>query len=450
MPDVTEVPKDIDTEAALLAAIIADGAALYDVLDTVQPNDFWLIRHQWVYEAMLSLHRRGEGIDYVTVVSELGKVGRLEEIGGAAWVTGLLNQTPSIPLFAGTYGRIIRAAAVRRRLITAASAIAKLAYDGEKDVQMVVDEAQAALAAATDGREESDLGTAAQIVSRVYDDVERRRIEDVSGIPTGFADLDRELGGLQPSDLTIIAGRPGMGKTAWLLTVARNAARKGKKVLVVSLEMSQGQNIQRLIAMESKVATEKQRRGALTDDEFSAFTHGVEAVSRLPLWVLDAPGMTPDTLRARVKRLHAEHKLDLIIVDYLQLMTSGGRKDGNRVQEVSDISRGLKQLARELDVPVIAAAQLSRAVEARADKRPMLSDLRESGSIEQDADVVLMLYRDDYYNPNSDRKRQADVIIAKHRNGPTGTVSLYFDRALTQFHDLKRVEMTSRTHRGGE
>ena len=181
MPDVTEVPKDIDTEAALLAAIIADGAALYDVLDTVQPNDFWLTRHQWVYEAMLSLHRRGEGIDYVTVVSELGKVGRLEEIGGAAWVTGLLNQTPSIPLFAGTYGRIIRAAAVRRRLITAASAIAKLAYDGEKDVQMVVDEAQAALAAATDGREESDLGTAAQIVSRVYDDVERRRLEDVSG-----------------------------------------------------------------------------------------------------------------------------------------------------------------------------------------------------------------------------------------------------------------------------
>lgn len=449
MPNVPEVPKSLDAEASLLGAIILDSAALYDVLDVVQPGDFWLVRHQWVYEAMLSLHRRGEAIDYVTVVAELGKAGRLEEVGGAAFVTGLLTRTP-FSGYAGTYGRIVRAASVRRRLITAAGDIAKLAYDGDKDLETVVGEAQAALAGATGEQKQSDLSAAAQIVSRVFDDVERRRAQGTSGIPTGFVDLDRDMGGLQPSDLTIIAGRPGMGKTAWLLTVARNAARKGKKVLVVSLEMSQGQNIQRLIAMESKVATEKQRRGALTDDEFSAFTHGVEAVLRLPLWVLDAPGMTPDTLRARVKRLHAEHKLDLIIVDYLQLMTSGGRKDGNRVQEVSDISRGLKQLARELDVPVIAAAQLSRAVEARADKRPMLSDLRESGSIEQDADVVLMLYRDDYYNPNSDRKRQADVIIAKHRNGPTGTVSLYFDRALTQFHDLKRVEMTSRTHRGGE
>jgi replicative DNA helicase len=438
MPDVTEVPKDIDTEAALLAAIIADGAALYDVLDTVQPNDFWLTRHQWVYEAMLSLHRRGEGIDYVTVVSELGKVGRLEEIGGAAWVTGLLNQTPSIPLFAGTYGRIIRAAAVRRRLITAASAIAKLAYDGEKDVQMVVDEAQAALAAATDGREESDLGTAAQIVSRVYDDVERRRIEDVSGIPTGFADLDRELGGLQAGDLLLVAGRPGMGKTALQLTIAYNAARRGKRVLVVSLEMSASQNMQRLIAMESKVPTEKQRRGALSDDDFSAFTRGVGAISRLPIWVLDSPGLTPEALRARVKRLHAEHKLDLVMVDYLQLMTAT-RKDSNRVQEVSDISRAMKQLARELDVPVLAAAQLSRAVEQRQDKRPTLSDLRDSGALEQDADVVLFIYRDDYYNPNTDKKNQADIIIAKHRNGPTGMVSLHFSRELTRFSNLKRM-----------
>lgn len=431
-------PHSLEAEEATIGAALLEPSSIPVLVEFLDPDDFFIIRNGWAWDAIRTLWRRGDAVDYLTVVETLRERGQLEEFGGAAYLTWLINQTPS-SIYAETYGRIVRAAAVRRRMITAANTIAKLAYSTESDLTETIAAAQAALAEATGMRQESDLSTAAQIVSSVFDDVERRRIQGVSGIPTGFKDLDRDMGGLQPSDLIIVAGRPGMGKTAWLLTVARRVASAGKKVLIVSLEMSAGQNIQRLIAMQSKVSTERQRCGRLTDDEFSAFTAAAGEVSKLPLWVLDAPGMTPDTLRARVKRVHAEHGLDLVMVDYLQLMTSSGRKDGNRVQEVSDISRGLKQLARELDLPVIAAAQLSRAVEQRAEKRPVLADLRESGALEQDADVVLMLYRDDYYNPQSDLKNQCDVIIAKHRNGPVGTVPLYFNRELTLFADLKRT-----------
>jgi len=440
------VPHSVETEEALLGTIIIDSAALLDVLPFLEPADFFIVRNQWVYDAMLAIHRRGGVIDYVSVVAELKEQGRLEEVGGASYLTGLINRVPALSalLSCETYGQIVHRAALRRRLLNAASEVARLAYDHNQDVNAVLDESEALIAQVRGGRADSGVKSMKELSAELFDDVEARQAEakaggkGLSGLPTGFRDLDRTMGGMQRSDLIILAGRTGMGKTGFALTVTKNVAQAGARVLVFTLEMSGMQLVARLNSMMSRVPTQKMRNGTLSEAEFKQFVDVIDLESRWPISIDDTPNITPEQLRAKAMRKYQEDGLDLIVVDYLQLMIAGGRRE-NRVQEVSEISRSLKVLAREINVPVLALAQLNRGVEYRQDKRPMLADLRESGSIEQDADIVLMLYRDEVYNENTAHVNQADVIIAKHRHGPTGTVPLFFRKETTEFANIKRM-----------
>jgi replicative DNA helicase len=387
-------------------------------------------------------------IDYLTVTEDLDQQGQLSEIGGPAYITALINNVPS-SLHSEAYGRIVEDAAVRRRMIEAANDIVKLAYDEETALDSVMGDAEKAIFGVSEHRMTRDLAPIKQVLSEYYDRVGElaARDEDVRGVPTGFVDLDKLLGGLQPSDLLIIAGRPGMGKTGFALTIAKTAAQIHKKhVAIFSLEMANEQLVQRLIAQETGIDSQRLRTGKLEESEWPIFTHAVEVMGDTKIFLDDTPGITPLQLRTKCRRLHLEFRLDLIIVDYLQLMTGDGRRGENRVQEVSHISRQLKILARELNVPVLAAAQLSRAVEQRSDKRPVLSDLRESGSLEQDADIVMFIYRQEMYEDDPSKENVAEIIIAKHRNGPIGSVQLIFrknlakfENALTRHLDLSQV-----------
>ena len=341
------------------------------------------------------------------------------------------------------YGRIVERTALRRRLLSAASDIAQLAYEEADDIDQTIDSAEQALFGVSQRRVSRDMLPISEAIRNYFDHIEylyEHRGEPL-GIPTGFIDLDKMLGGLQRSDLIIIAARPGVGKTSLMLNMALNAARKfHQRVAIFSLEMSNEQIVQRLVSGETGIDSQRLRLGDLRDDEWGLFVQATNALSeRRRPFGRHAQHQRAAGLRTKARRLHAEFGLDLIIIDYLQLMTGENNRSENRVQEISYLSRSLKALARELNVPVLVASQLSRAVEQRSDKRPVLSDLRESGSIEQDADIVMFIYRDDVYDESSERKNVAELIIAKHRNGPTGTVELYFQRNLTQFRNaLKR------------
>lgn len=431
-------PHSVEAEEAVLGSILLDKGALYDVVTFLQPGDFFLVKNEWVYAAILALHKRGEHIDYLTVIEELRNAGRLDELGGAAYITYLINNTPT-SLYADTYGRIVERAAVRRRLQRAASEIALLAQSENQPVDVALDMASALLANVSQVRQLRDLQTARDLLPSVFDRVEAARETGSTGILTGFADIDRRLGGgLQKSDLVLLAARPGMGKTSWMLCAAMNGMRaQAARPLIFSMEMTAEQLIRRWIAADSGVSTDKMRSGRMTDAEFSAFTTAWAALDGLPFVIDDTSGLTPEQFEAKVARAVAEHGVNVVMVDYLGLMNVPGRSE-NRTQEISLISRTLKNVARRFDVPVLAASQLNRAVESRQDKRPMLADLRDSGSLEQDADAVLFIYRDDYYNEASDRANQADIICAKQRNGPTGTDTLYFRKDTTQFSNLTR------------
>ncbi|MBP8974362.1 MAG: replicative DNA helicase [Anaerolineae bacterium] len=433
-------PHSIEAEEAVLGSILINPDALYDVASFLQSEDFFIVRNGWVWEAITRLHERREQIDYLTVVEELRQQNRLEEIGGAAYITYLINHTPS-SIYAETYGRIVERAALRRRMLAAAGTIARLAQQEDSDITGLIDQSEATLFAVTERRLRQELVPIRTAVAEYYDRIEQlynQQVESI-GVPTGFTDLDDLLGGLQKSDLVIVAGRPGMGKTSWLLSAAHNAALTGARVAIFSMEMSNEQIVQRLISSETGINTHKLRLGQLKDREWALFVEAVGRLSKLNVFLDDTPALTPLQMRAKCRRLYSEHGLDLILVDYLQLMNAGVGFSDNRVQEISFISRNLKHIAREMNVPVVAAAQLSRAVEQRQDKHPQLSDLRESGSIEQDADVVMFIYREDVYNENTERKNQADIIVAKHRNGPTGSVALFFRKELTQFANLSKT-----------
>jgi replicative DNA helicase len=335
-------------------------------------------------------------------------------------------------LHAVAYAHIIEQTAVRRRMLEAANQVARLAYQEDTALEMAIDESEKAIFSVSDRLLAHDVKPFSQVLADLYDQVELRSQQDgMFGVPTGFIDLDRILQGLQPSDLVIAAGRPGMGKTSLLLSIVKHAAQAQKKhIAVFTLEMSSEQLAQRLVAQETGIDTQRMRSGKLEDDEWPLFTHAIEVLGDVRLFLDNTPAITPLQMRSKCRKLHMEYGLDLVVVDYLQLMSGGGRFE-NRVQEVSFISRQLKVLARELNLPVLAAAQLSRAVEQRADKHPVLSDLRESGSIEMDADVVMFLYRPE----DGDLSNQVEVIVAKHRNGPTGTVQLAFRQSLTKFEN---------------
>lgn len=436
------VPHSLEAEEAVLGSVLINPEALFEVASFLQADDFFIVKNAWVWEAMLRLQARNEEIDYVTVVEELRHQDRLEEIGGAAYVTYLLNNTPS-SIYAETYARIVERAAIRRRMLSAASEIAQLAHEESVDINEVIDRAESSLFAVTERRLRKELVPINIAISDYFDRIEHlyEQHGDALGVPTGFTDLDHLLGGMQKSDLIIVAGRPGMGKTSWLLSAALNAARARARVAIFSMEMSNEQIVQRLVSSETGINTHHLRLGQLDEREWALFVEATGKLSGLQVFLDDTPALTPLQMRSKCRRIYSEFGLDLIMVDYLQLMVSGAGFSENRVQEISFISRNLKQIARELNVPVLAAAQLSRAVEQRQDKRPQLSDLRESGSIEQDADVVLFLYRDEVYNENTERPNQADVIVAKHRNGPTGSTTLYFRKELTQFANLRKTDV---------
>ena len=590
-------PHSVEAEEALLGAVLINPMAILDVASFLQPDDFFILRNSWIWEAILRIQERGEAVDNLTVVEELRAQGRSDEVGGGAYITYLINNTPT-SLHAEVYGRIVERAAIRRRILEAAGDIARLANSEDADIHEVIDRSEAALFAVTSRRKKKDLIPIRQAVSEYFERVEflyENRDESL-GVPTGFNDLDKLLGGLQKSDLLILAARPGMGKTSLILNVAMNASRIGNaRVAVFTLEMSNEQLVQRLMSSETGINTQRLRLGQLDDREWGLFVQASGTLGNLTIFLDDTPAISPIQMRGKCRQLYREYGLDLVIVDYLQLMSMGtGRYNENRVQEVSAISRHLKELARELNVPVIAASQLSRAVEQRGDKRPVLSDLRESGcltgdtlvllsngesvpihdllglkdfsvwavdsetmkiesanvshvfstgikpvfkmktysgneiratanhkfftkkgwrrldqlkaedqiaipyshekrvqiqdgefvsvrqgdvlwdsiqsiqadckeevydltvprlhnfiannivvhnSIEQDADVVMFIYRDEVYNEDTERPNQADIIVAKHRNGPIGSIPLYFRKELTQFTNLKHTDI---------
>jgi len=413
-------PHNRDAEEAVLGAVLINPEVYYEVAQILRPDDFYIVRNRWIWETYVQLHDSRSPIDYLTVLKELEGRGQLLEVGGAAYITSLINQTPT-SLHAEAYSHMVEEASIRRRMLNSANEIAKLAIDQHRSVDTIIDEAEKSVFGLSERRIQHDLQPIQTVLSDYYDRVDQlsQRSQEIYGVPTGLVDLDRLLGGLQKSDFIIVAGRPGMGKTGFLLSVAKNAAQKHKKhVAVFSLEMSSEQLVQRLIAQETGIDTQRLRSGKLTDEEWPLFTHAIEVLGDTHIWLDDTPSITPLQLRTKCRRLHLEYNLDLVILDYLQLM-SGDMRTDNRVQEVSYISRNLKVLARELNVPVLAAAQLSRAVEQRADKRPMLSDLRESGSLEQDSDIVMFIHRPDAMEKDSPRQNIAEIIISKHRNGPT-------------------------------
>ncbi len=431
------VPHNREAEEAVIGSVLINPEAYYDVAQFLQADDFYIIRNRWIWQSFIRLHERRVPIDILTVSEDLDQSGQLAEVGGAAYLTALINQVPT-SLNAEAYGHIIEESAVRRRMLTSANEIAKLAYNREQTLDTIIDEAEKSIFGLSERRIRHDLQPIQQVLSDYYDHIDEisQRTDEFFGVPTGLIDLDKLLGGLQKSDLLIVAGRPGMGKTGFLLGVAKNAAQKHKKhVAIFSLEMSNEQLVQRLIAQETRIDSQRLRSGKLTDDEWPLFTQAIESLSATQIFLDDTPAITPLQLRTKCRRLHLEYQLDLVIIDYLQLMSSDTRTD-NRVQEVSYISRNLKVLARELNVPVLAAAQLSRAVEQRADKKPVLSDLRESGSLEQDSDIVMFINRPDAMEKDNPRANLAEIVVAKHRNGPTHPgIELVFINNLARFEN---------------
>lgn len=444
MSDIERLPPhSAEAEEAVLGSLLIDTDALFDVAAFLKPDAFYQTRNRWVYEAILTLSDRREPIDLITLTEELRRQEQLEGVGGEGYIIGLLNAVPT-SINALSYGRVVEAASVRRKLIQAASDIADLAFKEAEDVNIAVDRAEQILFSISEERTTRDLVPIKQLASNYLERIQElhARGDDVIGIPTGFVDLDRLLGGLNKSDLVIIAARPGMGKTSLQMSFALTAARRyGKRVALFNLEMSGEQLVQRMIAAETRIDSQRLRRGDLQEHEWPIFLEAIGRLSETRIFIDDTPSISPTQMRTKCRRLYAEQGLDLVMIDYLQLMQAEFSTN-NRVQEISEISRALKSLARELDVPVVAAAQLSRAVEQRQDKRPLLSDLRDSGSIEQDADIVMFIYRDEYYNPDStERPNIAEINIAKHRNGPTGTIDLYWHGQLATFRNLQRQEI---------
>jgi replicative DNA helicase len=431
-------PHAVEAEEAVLGCVLINPDAYFEVAAFLKPDDFYLHKNRWVWDAFVNLHEQRLPIDIITVSEELERHNQLAEAGGAAYLTQLINAVPT-SIHVEAYGRLVEREALRRRLIDAATQVARLAYEEGRDIAEVVNDAEAAVFAVSERRANKELAPIKEAISAYYDRIKYlfEHRDELLGVPTGFIDLDKLLGGLQQSDLLIIAGRPGSGKTGLMLNVAKNAAMVYKKhVAVFSLEMSNDQLVQRLISQETGIDSQRLRLGDIHDHEWPLFVQAANVLSDAQIFLDDTPALTPNQLRSKCRRLDQEYGLDLVIVDYLQLMQGDNRSE-NRVQEVSGISRGLKQLARELNIPVLAGAQLSRAVEQRQDKRPVLSDLRESGSLEQDSDIVMFIHRPDMYNTEGAKTNIADIIVAKHRNGPTADVQLVFRGALTKFENAE-------------
>ncbi len=432
-------PRNEEAEEALLSAILVDNTALLDVVDLLGPQDFYRTAHGTIFAAMTDLFNRGEPIDLVTVTNALREKGRLEAVGGAAFVARLLNDV--LPAAnAQHYARIVHDKAVLRRLIEQANAIAKRCYAEQGSAEEIVDFAESALFAVTEKKARQSFYPLSKLIDRSIDFLEEKQKNKslVTGVPTGFTQIDHLTSGLQNADLIILAARPSMGKTALALNIARNAAvEAGVPVAIFSLEMSKEQITLRLLCAEARIDSSKLRSGFFTLEDWERVTEAASTLSSAPIFIDDSPGLTALEVRAKARRLKMDKNIGLVVIDYLQLMQ--GRPGAERRElEISEISRALKSLAKELDLPVLALSQLNRMLEQRTDKRPRLSDLRESGALEQDADVVAFIYRDEVYNPeeNNPNRGTAEILLAKQRNGPTGDVRLAFLSAYTRFENL--------------
>jgi replicative DNA helicase len=433
-------PHNLDAEKSLIGAVLIDDDTLADISEHVTPKDFYDKRHGIIYDGMMRLYEKNKPVDLLTLTDELKRKGQLEEIGGSAYLTELTNYVPTAA-HAEAYAELVSQKAVRRRLIKASGEISELGFNEDTSTQELLEKAESELFAVSDQSLKQDLVSIESILTESFDRMEElhRNKGTLRGIKTGYRDLDNMTAGLQRSDLIILAARPAMGKTTLVTNLAYNVATVAKQsVLFFSLEMSKEQLVDRMLADASGVDAWNIRTGNLSDDDFSKLSEAMGEMAEAPIFIDDTPGMTVLEMRTKARRAQHEHPLGLIIIDYLQLMQASGRSDGNRVQEVSEISRGLKLIARELNVPVIALSQLSRSVESRSPQIPQLADLRESGSIEQDADIVMFIYREAYYNPETERENITDLIIAKHRNGPTGKVELYFHPERLRFMSLDR------------
>lgn len=433
-------PQNLDAEMSMLGAVLIDEDVLANITDKIKTIDFYDKRHESIFAAMIRLYERHQPVDLLTLSDELKRRDELELIGGSAYLTELTNYVPTAA-HAEAYAELVAQKAVRRRLIKASGAVAEIAYDEEKSIQELLGTAEAELFSVSDTSLKQDLTSLETILTDSFDRMEElhRNKGALRGIPTGYRDLDNMTAGLQPSDLIILAARPAMGKTTLVTNLAYNIATIAKKsVLFFSLEMSKEQLVDRMLADASGVDSWNIRTGNLSDEDFGKLSEAMGEMAEAPIFIDDTPGVTVLEMRTKARREAHNNPLGLIIIDYLQLMQGSGKHDGNRVQEVSEISRGLKLIARELNVPVIALSQLSRTVETRTPQIPQLADLRESGSIEQDADIVAFIYREEYYNPDTDRQRITDLIIAKHRNGPVGKVELYFHPERLRFLSLDK------------
>ena len=442
MEDNTRIPPhSVEAEQSVLGSILLDKDAMISVSETLIPEDFYKEAHRVIYECMLKLYNNQSEIDLITLADELRDQGYLDDIGGIAYITSLSTIVPTTSNIK-YYINIVKEKSIPRQLISAANDIINLGYDSSTKVEDVLENAEKKIFDISQERTTNDFQPINQVLTETLSMLEKLYEEksDVTGLTTGFRDLNKKINGLQRSDLLLIAARPAMGKTAFALNLVQNAALKGDaSVAVFSLEMSKEQLVQRMVAAQSSVELKKIKTGTLAANDWPRITDGMAVLSGAKIHIDDTPGIKISELRSKCRKLKIEKGLDLVLIDYLQLMEGEGHNE-SRQQEIAKISRSLKILAKELDCPVVALSQLSRAPEQRADHRPMLSDLRESGSIEQDADIVMFLYRDEYYNPDTERKNIGEVIVAKNRHGETGTVELVWFGEIQKFADKMREE----------
>ncbi|MEX0874962.1 MAG: replicative DNA helicase [Actinomycetota bacterium] len=427
-------PHSVEAEESVLGAMLLSETSISDVLEKLRPDDFYKPAHRRIFDAVVSLFGRGEAVDSVTVAEELRRTGQIEEVGGKPYLFHLVNSVPAASN-ATYYARIVEETSILRRMIEATQQAAAMAFESADDVDHIVDQVEALIFSVAQKRLGDRFSHIRDLLHEHLEQVEALQLRgaSITGVPTGFVDLDNLTSGLQPSNLCIVAGRPSFGKTSFALNIAQQAATEHAiPVAIFSLEMSKMELVQRLVCAEALVDVHKLRTGNLSDQDWSRLATAVGRLADAPIYIDDTESVTVLEIRAKARRLKQKTGLGLVIIDYLQLM-SGPRRSENRQQEISEISRSLKILARELQVPVIAVSQLSRAVEARQDKRPMLADLRESGALEQDADVVLFIYRDEVYNRDSTDKGTAEILLAKHRNGPVGRLKLTFLENYTKF-----------------
>jgi len=440
MPNTGRMPpQNVEAEQSVLGSMMLDRDVIPTVTEILKPEDFYRQDHVEIYEAIMDLFERAEPVDIITVSDQLRLRGSLDNAGGLEYLTHLVN---SVPTTANVrhYSKIVEEKALLRKLIRTSTDIVNLGYEANEEVEYVLDKAEKNIFDILQKRNLKGMSPIKDVLVDTFNRLEElyNNKGHITGVPTGFADLDFKTAGLQNSDLILIAARPAMGKTAFALNIAQHAAVHARvPVAIFNLEMSKDQLVNRMLCSEAMVDSQRMRTGKLEDDDWTKIAHALGPMSDAPIYIDDTPGVTIMDIRAKCRRLKLERNLGLIVIDYLQLMQGRGKNE-SRQQEVSEMSRGLKILAKELNVPIITLSQLSRAAETRTDHRPMLSDLRESGAIEQDADIVMFIYRDDYYNPDTEKKNVAEVILAKHRNGSTGTVELAWLGQFTKFANLEK------------